>query len=234
MLSSDPTPALARLLVLILHICAVQHPDMPNNSSDTHHDGEGKGTVFRLAVNVSLSGDDPDEAIAVYLRLHQKLTGYFRLKGTYDPVNDADETLDRAGEKIVKGQHIPEIEKFCMGIARNIVHERLRNKKREESAFLKFIDHSQDKSTEAMVDRITNLMKPCFEQLPEDDRNLLMSYCKVPPGVDRAEHRRQLAASLKFHYFSFADPGDATSPRPGKLCEGVKQKAVEDVFRCNY
>jgi hypothetical protein len=47
------------------------------------------------------------------------------------------------------------------------------------------------------VYRITTLMKPCFEQLPEDDQNLLTSYCKVPPGVDRAEHRRQLAEGLK-------------------------------------
>jgi hypothetical protein len=83
-----------------------------------------------------------------------------------------------------------------MGIARNIVHERLRHKKREESAFLKFLNYSQDNSTEALVERITKLMKPCFEELPANDQNLLTSYCKVPPGLDRAEHRRQLAKRL--------------------------------------
>jgi hypothetical protein len=170
---------------------------MPNNSSESHHDGRGEKGQFFAALLTFLCPDDPEEASRCYLRLHQKLTGYFRLKGMYDPVNDADDALDRAGEKIVRGHNIPDIVKFCMGIARNIVHERLRHKKREESAFLKFIDNTQDNSTEALVDRITNLMKPCFGQLPEDDRNLLMSYCRVPPGVERAEHRRQLAESLK-------------------------------------
>lgn len=166
---------------------------MPDNTSETH-DGQG-GEKFALLLNF-LCPHDPDEASHHYLRLHQKLAGYFRLKGMYDPVSDADDALDRAGEKIAKGQAIPDIDKFCMGIARNIVHERLRNKKREESAFLKFLDSAHDNSTEAMVDRITKLMRPCFEQLPQDDRNLLTSYCKVPPEMDRAEHRRKLAESL--------------------------------------
>ena len=170
---------------------------MPNNGSDTHHDGKGEKGQFFASLLTFLCPDDPDEASRRYLRLHQKLAGYFRLKGMYDPVNDADDALDRAGEKITKGQEIPDIDRFCIGIARNIVHERMRYRKREESAFLKFLDHSQDNSTEALVDRITNLMKPCFEQLPQDDRDLLTSYCKVPAGIDRAEHRRKLAESLK-------------------------------------
>jgi DNA-directed RNA polymerase specialized sigma24 family protein len=170
---------------------------MPNNNSDAHHDREGEKNEFFASLLTFLCPEDRDEASKRYLRLHQKLTGYFRLKGMYDPVNDADDALDRAAEKIVKGHQIPDIDKFCIGIARNIVHERLRHKKREESAFLKFLDHSQDNSTETLVDRITNLMRPCFEQLPQEDRDLLTSYCQVPRGVDRAEHRRQLAARLK-------------------------------------
>lgn len=170
---------------------------MPNNGSYTHHDGEGEKGQFFASLLTFLCQDDPDEASRRYLRLHQKLTGYFRLKGMFDPVNDADDTLDRAAEKIVKGQEIPDIDRFCIGIARNVVLERLRAKKREESAFLKFLANNQDNSTEALLDRITNLMKPCFEQLPKDDRDLLTSYCQVPSGVDRAEHRRQLAHNLK-------------------------------------
>lgn len=144
----------------------------------------------------ALCPDDPDEAIRLYLLLHQKLEGFFRLKGMYDPATDADETFDRAEDKLAQGHYVPNVSKFCMGIAKNIVYERLRNKKREESAFLKFLEYTHDKSTESIVDKIMNLMKPCFEQLPEEDQNLLTSYCKVPPGVDRAAHRRKLATSL--------------------------------------
>lgn len=170
---------------------------MPNNSSETHQDpGGGKGRFLAVLLDF-LCPEDPEEAGRRYLRLQQKLAGYFRLKGMYDPVRDADDALDRAGEKIAQGHKIPDIDKFCMGIARNIVHERLRNKKREESAFMKFVEDGQDNSTEAQVDRITNLLKPCFEKLPLDDRDLLTKYCKVPAGTERAEHRRQLAADLK-------------------------------------
>ncbi len=140
--------------------------------------------------------DDPDEANRRFLNLQQKLLGYFHLNGMSDPATDADDTFNRAEDKLAKGQNIPDIKRFCMGIAKNIVRERRRHKVREESAFLKLIDYSHDKTTESLVAKIMNLMKPCFEQLPEKDRNLLMSYCKVPSGVDPAEHRRQLAANL--------------------------------------
>ena len=163
---------------------------MPNNSSD-NHDGAEPFT----ALLAFLSTEDPNEANNHYLRLHQKLAGYFRLKGMSDPVCDADDALDRAGKKILEGVPIPDIDRFCMGIARNVVLERSRNKRREESAFRHFFEHSQNDNT--LVERITNLMKPCFEKLDEEDRDILNSYCKVPPGMSRADHRRQLAERLK-------------------------------------
>lgn len=144
----------------------------------------------------ALCPDDPDEAIRRYQVLHQKLEGFFRLRGMYDPVTDADETCDRAEEKLGKGFNIPDITRFCMGVAKNIVHERLRNRKREEWAWLELIGYSQDKSTAAVVEKIMNLMKPCFEELPEDDQELLIEYCKVSPR-ERAQHRCTLAENLK-------------------------------------
>lgn len=167
---------------------------MPNNSSDNLDEQEVNTTPFS-ALLAFLCPEDPDEASNRYLRLHQKLAGYFRLKGMSDPINDADDALDRAGKKILEGVPIPDIDRFCMGIARNIVRERLRNRRRETSAFLHFFEHSQNDNS--LLDRIINLMKPCFEKLPAEDRDLLNSYCKVPPGLSRAEHRRQLAERLK-------------------------------------
>ena len=164
---------------------------MPDNSLD-----EAVNDPL-TALLEALCPDDPDEANRRYIILHQKLVGYFQLKGMIDPFQDADETLDRAGQKIANGVPVPDINRFCLGIARNIVLERLREKKREESAFRRFIDYYHDNTTEIMVDRIMNLMKPCFEQLSADDRDLLNSYCKIPEGSSRAEHRRNLAERLK-------------------------------------
>ena len=145
----------------------------------------------------ALCPDDPDEAYRRYIRLHEKLTGFFRLQGMYDPENDADDTINRAEEKLAKGHNVPEPTRFCRGIAKNIVHERRRAKQHEESAFLKFIENCQDKSTEALVDKIMSLIKPCFEQLSEDDQDLLIAYCKVPSGPAGAKQRRELADKRK-------------------------------------
>jgi hypothetical protein len=169
---------------------------MPKNSSDNLKGDEGgKRESFRALL--AFFSSDPDEATRHYLQLHQKLAGYFRVRGMSDPDSDADDTLERAGQKIIQGVEIPEIDRFCFGIARKIVFERRRKKEREESAFSQFFENCQDHSTEARVELIMNIMKPCFERLPEDDRNLLISYCKLPPGRSRAEHRLRLADSLK-------------------------------------
>lgn len=158
---------------------------MPNNSSD-NFDAHAFTALLHF-----LDPEDPDEANNKYLRLQRKLVGYFNLKGMFDPITDAEDALQRAGKKILEGVPIPDIDRFCMGIARNIVMERLRNRRREESAFIRFMEISNDENTK--TDRITELMKQCFEKLLPADRDLLISYCKVSPGKSRAEHRRQLA-----------------------------------------
>jgi DNA-directed RNA polymerase specialized sigma24 family protein len=109
-----------------------------------------------------------------------------------DPEGDADDALDRAGEKIREGSTIPEIARFCIGIARNIIKERLREQRRRESAARKLIEEIQNQDTEALEERMA-LMKQCFEKLSAEDQQLLIEYCKVPPGLELAEHRRKLA-----------------------------------------
>src|SRR5215212_7099965 len=115
---------------------------MPNNNSDNLENQEVNAQPF-TALLTFLCPEDANEANRHYLRLHQKLTGYFRLKGMSDPIQDADDTLDRAGKKILEGVPIPDIDRFCMGVARNVFQERVRNKKKEESAFVQFFEHSQ-------------------------------------------------------------------------------------------
>src|SRR5215211_4189764 len=116
---------------------------MPNNSPDNLEDQEVNAHPF-TALLAFLGPEDTDEANNHYLRLHNKLAGYFRLKGMSDPVSDADHALERAGKKILEGVPILDIDRFCMGIARNVVLERSRNRRREESAFLHFFEYSQN------------------------------------------------------------------------------------------
>ena len=139
---------------------------------------------------------DPEAAGRRYARLHEKLVGFFRLKGISDPASAADETLDRAVLKISTGTPVSDADRYCLGIARNILKERYRSAQRETSTFLKFIENLAD-ATDEQVERIYSILKPCFEQLAIEDQKLLLAYCQVIKGRARAEHRRQLAEIMK-------------------------------------
>ena len=142
-----------------------------------------------------LCSEDPDEAGRRYLRLHKKLEGYFRTRGVADSTAAADETLDRAGRRIAEGAEVPNVDNFCLGIARFIIKEGWRLNTRESTAFLQFLEQHSHSTDD--VDRLS-LMKSCFEQLPQSTRDLLNSYCAAPTGRARATYRRELADQLGF------------------------------------
>ena len=141
-----------------------------------------------------LAPDDPEEAGRLYLRLHEKLEGYFNSHGVADPVACADEVMDRAARRIAEGAEVPDIDKFCLGIARYIIKESWRINTREGEAFLRFLEDNVSFS-ENDLNRF-GLMQTCFDQLPQYDRELLNEYCAVPRGRAKAEHRRELAERL--------------------------------------
>jgi DNA-directed RNA polymerase specialized sigma24 family protein len=150
-------------------------------------------TRFLELLSSTSGGEDGGK---YYCRLHGKLEGFFAMKGLHDPADAADATISIAVRRIAEGVPVPDAGKYCMGIARNIVKERLRGEHRESKAFLKFIEDLDNDSGEE-VTRIAQVLKPCFELLPAGDKELLVAYCQVLRGRARAEHRRELAAKMK-------------------------------------
>ena len=144
---------------------------------------------------LELLSPDPEEAGHRYTRLHKKLFDYFSFKGISDSEDAADDTIDRAVAKVDGGAIVPDVEKYCFGIARNIARERLRLMNRENKAFQEYLDGLNSSSAE-QVERIYLVLKPCFEELDAEDRELLLMYCQEIQGRARAEHRRQVAATL--------------------------------------
>lgn len=138
---------------------------------------------------------DPEEGGRLYTRLQKKLAGFLSLRGVSDPSEAAAETLDRVAYKIYEGAHIPDVDRFCLGVARNVAWEKLREERREQSAFTSFLESLPDPSDEE-VERIQRLLKPCFEQLGDKEQRMLLAYCKVARGRARAEHRRQIASEM--------------------------------------
>jgi hypothetical protein len=139
---------------------------------------------------------DGEDRGSCYIRLYRKLEGFFAMKGVRDPVGAAAATIDIAVRKVAEGTPVPDAEKYCMGIARNIAKERLRKEHREAKAFLEFIEDLDNNSGE-QVARIDQILKPCFELLAAEDQEMLVAYCQVWRGRARAEHRRELAVRMK-------------------------------------
>ncbi|HEX8176972.1 MAG TPA: hypothetical protein VF543_17915 [Pyrinomonadaceae bacterium] len=166
--------------------------DSPRDNSRPRH------LVDREAFARFLKFLSPDEETAarIYTRMHEKLVGFFNLRGISDPVSAADETIDRAVIKIDAGTTVSDVQKYCSGIARNIARERLRLAARETFAFHNFIENLENNSDE-QVERIYNVLKPCFEQLSAEEQRLLLAYCQIIQGSARAEHRRQLAIDMQ-------------------------------------
>lgn len=139
---------------------------------------------------------DADEASRRYIRLQKKLIGFFNLKGVTDPARAADETIDRATRKIIAGTPVPDLDKYCLGIARHVCQEELRLTQRDIKAYRKFIADLDDGSA-AQVHRIYRYLRPCYEELDDKDRELLAAYCAILHGRARAEHRQQLAERMQ-------------------------------------
>lgn len=138
---------------------------------------------------------DKDEAGHRYIFIHKKLTGFFSVRGVSDPADAADEVIKRAGRKIRGEAEVPDVERYCLGIARNVAKEEWRREERESTRFIRFIQGLAN-DTAAEVERIERILKPCFEKLDDEDRKLLVAYCRIPEGVSRAEHRRRLAEKM--------------------------------------
>jgi hypothetical protein len=154
-------------------------------------------TPEEFARFLELLSPDTEEAGRRYICLHKKLIGFFEMKGISDPVSCADETITRAILKTGAGTLVTSVDSYCFGIARNIAREKYRDEQREILVFTKFIKNNAGISLDEEVERIYNLLKPCFEQLPAEEKKLLFAYCEEMHGRARTEHRQRLAERMK-------------------------------------
>lgn len=149
-------------------------------------------THFLELLSSSHGGED---AGLCYIRLYRRLEGLFNMWGISDTAGAADATIDTAVRRIAEGAPVPDAEKYCKGIARNIAKEWLRRERRELNAFLQYMEGLENGSSE-QVERIERVLRPCFDLLTAEERELLVAYCRVLRGRARAEHRRELAADM--------------------------------------
>jgi DNA-directed RNA polymerase specialized sigma24 family protein len=136
---------------------------------------------------------DPERAGERYLVLRRKLLAFFEWRGAPAPDASADRTLDIAARRIAGGEHVRNVSNYCVGIARIVLLEALRNRKREQSA-IQGLAASLDPSAQE-DDALRDAFDRCLEALPEDSRDLILTYYSAE-GRSRVDTREQLAARL--------------------------------------
>lgn len=136
---------------------------------------------------------DRERAGERYLVLRRKLVAFFDWRGAPAPDESADRTLDIAGQRIAGGEKVRSVSNYCVGIARLVLLEALRNRERERSAIqalaVRLDTSAQDD------DALRDVFEHCLEALPADGRDLILTYY-TGEGRARADARRRLAARL--------------------------------------
>lgn len=142
----------------------------------------------------TLSSDEGAAATA-FSKLRDSLVRFFELKGDIDPVNSADETLDRVSAKLGNGLLIEELTKYCFGVARLVFLENLRKVQKADNAVKAYgleIDRQQDSEE---PDNFAQ-MRECFGELSETNKHLLRAYFVDLPRSELDDARRKLASSI--------------------------------------
>lgn len=149
-----------------------------------------------------LHGLDPDRdaAGARYEILRLKLCRYFAYRGQPGAEELADETLDRVGRRLARGEELrADPSAFALGVARNVLREawdrqRRRDRAGEEVATaMAAPDHAPGEG-EPWQGAPLAALASCLARLPDDQRRLVLAYYEGQQG-SQIPARRSLAAS---------------------------------------
>lgn len=136
---------------------------------------------------------DRERAGELYLVLRQKLTDYFRARACWCPDYYTDETMDRAALRLQLGAVVPDLENYCYGIARLLLFEMWRERKREREAaeHLRLSSATQERGEDA--EYLFARLDDAVRSLPARDRDLVMGYYGSEDN-EKLVGRRDLAA----------------------------------------
>ena len=142
---------------------------------------------------MQLLGPDREQSGLAYRQLHDRLTRYFDWNGGEDPQALADETLDRIGNRLEKSEAVEPIQNisaFALGIARNLLREDLRKRKRATETGTQWNSLSEGATTEEK-EILDKALGHSLMQLPVERRKLIEAYYMYER--DKALSHRKLA-----------------------------------------
>lgn len=158
-----------------------------------------KTGLTELAFNTLLARFDPDREVAArkYQAVRLKLVKFFEWQGSTEPETDADKTFDRLTRKLYGGEDITDIGSYTRGVARMIMRERIKADQKTQQALTEMSQHQVVSSDEkTFIEQQSRCLDECLEQLPEDQRQLILTYYSVA-DAERIPLRAKLAAEMK-------------------------------------
>jgi len=144
-------------------------------------------------------GDDPESAAERFEVLRRKLVFYFEARRCDDPEELAHETLARLIQKHGEQVEVKDLMRFSYGVAKNVLHEYLRRKKKEKIYLSEREYQSRagtgDEEAAAGKERRLECLEKCAVNLSAQERALLIDYFSGR-GRGRQEHRKRMAEQL--------------------------------------
>lgn len=141
-----------------------------------------------------LDPEDREGAGARYEELRESLLRFFRWRGAFDPEDLADETLSRLARKIADGVRVDDPRRYVLGMARLILLEEVKERVRHERALTEW--RREVAAGEAPDERRMACLERCLDSLPDDGRELILSYYSGE-RTSKIENRRRLAERLE-------------------------------------
>ncbi|MBV9924554.1 MAG: sigma-70 family RNA polymerase sigma factor [Acidobacteria bacterium] len=181
---------------------------------------------------------DRERAGERYERIRRKLVTFFENRNCEHADGHADEVMDRAARRIHAGASVPDVERYCFGIARVMLYEQLAELRRRREA-MEYFRYSlpllkDPKEVEETEDHFGHL-EFALLMLTDAERELILSYYQGEGG-GRINHRKELAErygipvnalrirahriKVKLQSFYFSLPPGAARPAPPRLVAG--------------
>lgn len=164
---------------------------MPHPDSSTE---PGREALERL---LELLDPDPAQAAREYAQLRVRLTRLFEWRGAHFPEDLVDETISRVARRLDEGVEIESDDpyRYFCGVAHMVFKELLRERRRErklqDPAHWPQEHFLEDEPEDPRMD----LLQACLDELPADQRELLLDY-NQGDGRERIENRRAIARRL--------------------------------------
>jgi DNA-directed RNA polymerase specialized sigma24 family protein len=164
---------------------------------DTPLSQKKRWSLTEVGFNKLLECLDSDRQRAGYRyeQLHRKLEKFFEIHRSAMAEELADETINRVIRKLEDGVEIQNIGNYCIGIARMLLRETLKEQgKKSElrdvpSAVAEDVQYSTESETQLRC------LDHCLEKLPVETQNLVMEYYQLRKQA-KIDHRKALADKL--------------------------------------